>query len=63
MTIDPDAGTIEVDRTLRAGGNSTVVSIPPELLAQAGIKKGDSVVLATEPGGSGRIEIRSKDEE
>jgi antitoxin component of MazEF toxin-antitoxin module len=62
VEIDPASETARGKRELRASGNSTVVTIPPQILQQAGLERGDEVELVAELG-SGQITIQSKIED
>jgi len=57
VDYDREAGEARANRTLRQSGNSVVVSLPPELLHEAGLQQGDEVVVAAGFGG-GEIELR-----
>lgn len=46
VDYDTEAGEARADRTLRRSGNSVVVSLPPELLREAGFQQGDDVTVA-----------------
>lgn len=48
VSVDPEAGTITASRILRQSGNSTVLTIPPQLLDGAGLEAGDSVKLVAD---------------
>lgn len=57
VQIDRESLTATADRSLRASGNSTVVSLPPQLLQAAGIDPdSDVVVRADMQTGTIRIE-------
>ncbi len=58
VDYDRDAGEARTDRTLRRSGNSVVVSLPPELLREAGFQQGDKVIVAAGFGG-GEITLRA----
>lgn len=61
VQIDSEKGEVREERTLRNSGDSVVVSIPPEVLDQAGLGEGDDVDVAT-AFGSSIIELREKSE-
>lgn len=62
VQIDRENLTATADRSLRASGNSTVVSIPPQLLQAAGIEEdGDVIVRADMKNGTIRIEQPNDD--
>lgn len=59
MRVDVDKTEQEIRgvRALRHSGNSTVLSIPPEVLQFAGLEQGDEVAIVTKFDG-GSIELR-----
>jgi antitoxin component of MazEF toxin-antitoxin module len=59
VSIDPDSKTARATRKLRESSNSVVLTIPPQILQQAGVECGDEVDLVTELG-SGEIAIQSE---
>jgi len=62
VEVDAEAQEAKATRRLRRSGNSVVVSIPPQLLRQAGFIEGDEVeVIAPFDGGS--IELQNAAEE
>lgn len=46
VEYDPESDEVRGTRSLRRSGNSVVVSLPPEVLRQAGFTDGDDVVVA-----------------
>lgn len=61
VEIDTDAGEVRKTGRLRRSGDSTVLTIPPEVLEQAGAGEGDRVTIAV-PFGSSTIEVRRQQE-
>lgn len=50
VEIDPDSQTARGERMLRESGNSVVLTIPPQILQQAGLSAGDEVEIVSELG-------------
>jgi len=61
VTIDPDSKTARGSRALRESGNSVVLTIPPQILQQAGMESGDEVEMVAELG-SGEISVQAQPE-
>jgi len=49
---------MEMTRKLRRVGNSVMLAIPSEVLAEAGLREGQSVTLRSQPG---RLEVEATD--
>jgi len=62
VDIDPEKDEASATRRLRKSGNSTVVSLPPELLRKAGFEEGDEIEVAAGFDG-GEIELRKSDDD
>lgn len=62
VDYDTEEGEARAGRTLRRSGNSVVVSLPPELLHEAGFQQGDEVTVAAGFGG-GEITLRKSNPE
>lgn len=62
VEIDTENGEVLKRRALRRSGDSVVVSIPPEVLAQAGAHEGDEITVAVPFEGS-TIELRKDEKE
>ena len=45
VTIDPEDSTVSATRTIRSSGNSTVLTIPPQLLEAIGLEVSDEARL------------------
>lgn len=60
VKVDAEEGEISAVRTLRKSGNSVVVSVPPEVLEQAGMGRGDTVSIVAAFGGE-EITVRKGD--
>ena len=59
VNIDMDAGEVVATRSLRTSGNSTVITIPPEVLDVADLAAGDDVTITADMS-SGEILIVKK---
>lgn len=62
VQIDTENGEVREQRQLRKSGDSTVVSLPPEVLEHADVEQGDEVTVAV-GFNSGTIELRVEEEE
>jgi antitoxin component of MazEF toxin-antitoxin module len=45
VSVDPEDSTVSATRTIRSSGNSTVLTIPPQLLEAIGLEVSDEVRL------------------
>ncbi|QHS17959.1 hypothetical protein GWK26_12810 [haloarchaeon 3A1-DGR] len=59
VEVNPEENEARCQRELRKSGNSIVVSLPPQLLEQAGFELGDEVLVAAGFEG-GEISIRQE---
>lgn len=57
VEIDPAEKTARGERQLRESGNSVVLTVPPQILQQAGMQSGDDVELVAKLG-SGEITLQ-----
>lgn len=62
VQVDPDTGEVLDTGTLRESGSSTVLTIPPGVLASADLGAGDTIEFAV-PLGEARVEIRETEEQ
>jgi len=63
VRVDPETGTVTAVRKLRESGNSTVLTIPPQVLEGGGFEPGEQVrVVADMEGGGIRIETCDADD-
>lgn len=59
VNIDMEKGQVIGERKLRDSGNSTVLTIPPEILDVADLEAGDEIEITADMG-TGKIEIVKK---
>ncbi len=62
VNIDMERGAVVGTRKLRDSGNSTVLTIPPEILDVADLEAGDEITLTADME-SGKITIVKKESE
>lgn len=62
VNIDIENGVVTGERKLRDSGNSTVLTIPPEILDVADLEAGDEIEIQADMQ-SGEITIRKKEDE
>ena len=60
---DAERNALVAERRVRESGNSTVVTIPPQVLDAAGIEVGDTVQVAASLNGDGEIVLRRLDDD
>ncbi len=58
VRINRETGELVEEGQLRAAGGSTVVTLPQDIVKQAGLGPGDEVEFAVDIDEQGRIEIR-----
>lgn len=64
VSIDPEEGTVTGIRKLHDSGNSTVLTIPQEVLDAVGMESGDQVTITAEvQGDTITVEQVSEDDE
>ena len=61
VSVDPEDGTITGVRKLRQSGNSTVLTIPQEVLDAVGFESGERVAITAEMQGDS-ITIKPRDD-
>jgi len=61
VRVNTETGELVDDGQLRSAGSSTVVTIPPDILAQAELGAGDDVEFAVGLDSEGQIVIREED--
>lgn len=61
IEVDSDTGELRAKRKLHQSGNSVVVAIPPEMLANIELSVDDPVTLTGECGGD-HIVVRRRDD-
>ena len=62
VEIDLEAMEARTERQLRQSGNSIVVTLPPQLLNEANLAEGDTVLLRTIFDSPGRITLEKTEE-
>ena len=59
--VDAEEGIVIAERKIRSSGNSTVLTIPPQVLDVAGLEAGDGVEISADLE-TGEIRLRKADD-